>query len=159
MTIDNQGHEHYVDGRLVAVILFVVTSIGGFAATTFWAEPLFTVSAHAVVCAVGFALVVLAWLNRGATLPKVEGQSYLLAFVLALAWSWLVAAVVLSQYAGLDEMTALLALLLASMLGGIAAAISARLWHERQQRIVREGPKVRRATRPDQRLAQVKERL
>ncbi|AIR89714.1 hypothetical protein [Pseudomonas cremoricolorata] len=160
MASDNLGAEQYVEGRLVAVILLVLTALGAFAATTFCGERGCVLTAQAVVCAVTSALCVLLLLNRRALRAKREGRSYSLAYLLAWIWAGGATAVVLSQPALADEAPALLSVVLSSLLGGVAAAIVAHLWHEREQR----PPTPRAARTPrrgkaEQALAQVKARL
>ncbi|MDZ5601199.1 hypothetical protein SJI00_00150 [Pseudomonas sp. RP23018S] len=157
MATEHLGPEHYVEGRLVALILLVITGLGAFAATTFWGGRACAVAAQVIAGAVVVAVVLLAVLNRGAKRPKREGRSYLLTFVLALVWAGLATWVVVSQTSPHEEHLALLAGTLSGVLGGIAAAIAAHLWHEHTPGAGWKRP--RRPSKAEQALSQVKARL
>lgn len=157
MASEHLGAEQYVEGRLVAVILLVLTGVGALAATTFCGGRACALAAPVVACAVVVALVLLAVLNRGAKRPKREGRSYLLAFAVALVWAAGVSALVLDQTGPAQAHLALFAGLLCGVLGGIAAAIVAHLWHEWPSNVVARPS--RRDAKARQALAQVKDRL
>ena len=155
MASEQSGPEQYVEGRLVAVILLVITGLGALAATTFCGGRGCAVAAPVTACTVVVALVLLAWLNRGTRRAKHEGRSYLLAFALGLGWSALVSAVVLTQTADGELSLARWVGVTCGVFGGVAMAAAAYLWHgaARTQRPRRRPVKAERA------LAQVKERL